>query len=468
MNNAFSPYLDQKRPLLEKLIARLSGSFDFASVLATDVRGTSIDVDRHDTSVRPSDLSESGFVIRVHDGTSYSEYATDRITKADLDSVVEKVKSLAKTGGDTPAMTTAVLKEEGIQKTFIRKNRGEVLDTGAIIDRLRGYVTKTMNRSDAIVNVRTGVETSEISKLYLSNKNSLTQYYTWTATRAFVLTRKADNTKYAFDGMGDDSLKNALESLGDMLEKTADIALRLLDSTPPEPGTYTVITDPSITGLIAHEAFGHGVELDMFVKDRAMAKDYMDKPVASPLVTMHDGAAAVKSAASYFFDDDGVLAQDTKIIDQGILKSGISDAQSAMQLGLEPTGNGRRETFDRKSYSRMTNTFFAPGKSDLSAMIKSVKHGYLIAQTNNGMEDPKNWGIQCTAHYGEEIKDGELTGRIVSPVVLSGHVVDLLKSISAVSKDFRIIGSGSCGKGYKEWVRVSDGGPYLKAQVKFG
>jgi len=101
-------------------------------------------------------------------------------------------------------------------------------------------------------------------------------------------------------------------------------------------------------------------------------------------------------------------------------------------------------------------------------MIKSIQFGYLLSKTNNGMEDPKNWGIQCTADYAREIVDGKLTGKIVSPVVMSGYVIDLLNSITAVSKDFEIVGSGSCGKGYKEWVRVSDGGPYLKAKVKIG
>ena len=67
-----------------------------------------------------------------------------------------------------------------------------------------------------------------------------------------------------------------------------------------------------------------------------------------------------------------------------------------------------------------------------------------------------------------EIQDGEFTGRIVSPCVMSGHVIDLLNSITAVSTDFNVIGSGSCGKGYKEWVRVSDGGACLKAKVKLG
>ena len=103
---------------------------------------------------------------------------------------------------------------------------------------------------------------------------------------------------------------------------------------------------------------------------------------------------------------------------------------------------------------------------NLDDMIKSIKHGYMLFETNNGMEDPKNWNIQCTAEYGREIKDGKFTGKIVAPVVMSGYVPDLLMSISAVSDDFEVVGAGHCGKGHKEWVTVSDGGPCLKARCK--
>ncbi|MBP5194080.1 MAG: TldD/PmbA family protein, partial [Clostridia bacterium] len=82
------------------------------------------------------------------------------------------------------------------------------------------------------------------------------------------------------------------------------------------------------------------------------------------------------------------------------------------------------------------------------------------------MEDPKNWAIQCVCEYGVEIVDGKLTDTYVSPVVMSGYVPDLLKSISMISDGLEVIGAGMCGKGYKEWVRVSDGGPALKARVK--
>ena len=84
------------------------------------------------------------------------------------------------------------------------------------------------------------------------------------------------------------------------------------------------------------------------------------------------------------------------------------------------------------------------------------------------MEDPKNWGIQCMVAIAREIKDGKLTGKIYSPIVLTGYVPDLLKSISMVSENVELGGGGFCGKGYKEWVKVSDGGPYIKARIRLG
>jgi len=279
---------------------------------------------------------------------------------------------------------------------------------------------------------------------------------------------KDDKLVQVRSGVYGDQMAKIISDMPSAIDKLLDKAKILTRAKPITPGVYDVITDPTITGLIAHEAFGHGVEMDQFVKGRALAKEYVGKYVASSICNMRDGAAAVVSAGSYFFDDDGILAGDTQIIKDGILVTGISDFASAVQLGTSPTGNGRRESSKRKSYSRMTNTFFEKGTDKLEDMIASIDHGYMLFDTNNGMEDPKNWAIQCVAEYGIEIKDGKLTDNYVSPVVMSGYVPDLLKSISMISDDFVVAGSGMCGKGYKEWVRVSDGGPALKVKVKLG
>jgi len=186
------------------------------------------------------------------------------------------------------------------------------------------------------------------------------------------------------------------------------------------------------------------------------------------MLEMRDGATSAKHMSSYLFDDEGNLGKDTVVIENGILKAGISDALAAAQLGLAPTGNGKRQTYANKAYSRMTNTFFSPGTDKLADMIKSVKHGYLIEDAESGMEDPKDWGIQCMFSYAREIVDGKVTDNWVAPVVMTGYVPDLLKSITMVSDDFALSGGGGCGKGYKEWVKVSCGGPYIKTRARLG
>ena len=87
---------------------------------------------------------------------------------------------------------------------------------------------------------------------------------------------------------------------------------------------------------------------------------------------------------------------------------------------------------------------------------------------SSGMEDPKNWGIQCMVTTAREVRNGKLTGKLFSPIVLTGYVPDLLKSVTMMSRTPELSGSGMCGKGYKEWVKVSDGGPYMKARIRLG
>ena len=111
---------------------------------------------------------------------------------------------------------------------------------------------------------------------------------------------------------------------------------------------------------------------------------------------------------------------------------------------------------------------FEGAKDSVEDMIASIKYGFLLEEPSSGMEDPKNWGIQCMVSIAREIKDGKLTGKIFSPIVLTGYVPDLLKSISMMSENVQLAGGGFCGKGYKEWVKVSDGGPYIKAKIRLG
>ncbi len=464
---AFSEFLNGRRSDCKALVAALGKRFAYVSVLGSDVRSTAVRVNRSTSAISDGNLSECGFVITMHDGRSFYEYSLDDIS-GDKEALAEKIVAAVGVSDSLKdrQIKVNVVSDEAMVKSFARESDFEDYTDEQLLAFAKEQKDEILAADDKIVNATVAVLPFSVSKLFISKNRELDQFYTWVNVISLAVYKDGDKIVTAREGTYSHLMKEALEAYPAKIPVLVEKVKKLATAKPIVPGTYDVITDPSISGLIAHEAFGHGVEMDQFVKDRALAKQYVGKYVASPLCNMKDGAASALSTASYFFDDNGVLAHDTQIIKDGVLVAGISDLASATELGTEPTGNGRRQSYKRKAYARMTNTFFEPGRDKLEDMIASVKHGYMLFETNNGMEDPKNWQIQCTAEYGIEIVDGKLTDNYVSPVVMSGSVPELLKSISMVSDEFKVIGSGSCGKGYKEWVRVSDGGPALKVKVK--
>lgn len=474
MAKKFSPYLERVKPTLRLLLDELLKLFPYASILAVDVKGKSYMVNTRTISITDSKLCERGFVVRVNTRDNYCEYSFNDINIENYSEVLlqivkqTRIIEILNENENIELSELPLLNEDVISKTFYRDTLNASYNVQEIIEKLIALKDKMHEQSSSVVNAVARLELTEVSKMYLSPNKDLEQYYNWGDGNIMVATSSEKGVKYNFVSASGKSLNDIFIDLKQNIADTVKIANKLHYARIVEPGTYDVICSPEVAGLIAHEAFGHGVEMDMFVKNRAKAFEYLGKIVASNKVNMFDGAKSFEQVSSYFFDDEGTLAQNTQIIDKGILRTGINDILTAMRLDVIPTGNGKRESFERKAYSRMTNTYFAPGKDKLEDMIMSIKNGYLLVGSYSGMEDPKNWGIQCVASYGIEIKNGKLTDNIIAPVLITGYVPDLLNSISAVSDDLEMFGSGYCGKGYKEFVKVSDGGPYLKARVKLG
>ncbi|MGM9605440.1 MAG: TldD/PmbA family protein [Faecousia sp.] len=465
----FSEFLNSRRGRAKALVGILKEQFSYVSVLGADSKSTEIRVDANTSNITNGQDTECGFVVKLNNGGCFFEYAMDDIGE-DVNALAEEIREAFSVSAalKQDSIGNIHIEDEPLVRSFVRESDLNDYSDAQLLDFCQKTQKALQGKSEYILNAMAALSTMEVSKLFVSENRELDQNYAFIGGVLVLVYQENGKVVQVYDFDGSANAADVMVDLPGKMDSLVNRAHHLSLAKPIEPGVYDVITDPSITGLIAHEAFGHGVEMDQFVKDRALARQYVGKYVASPICNMKDGAASALSIASYFFDDDGVLAGDTQIIKDGILVTGISDLVSASQLGTPPTGNGRRQSTRRKAYTRMTNTFFEKGTDKLEDMIASIKHGYMLFETDNGMEDPKNWAIQCVAQYGIEIVDGKLTENYVSPVVMSGYVPDLLKSISMISDDFEICGSGFCGKGYKEWVRVSDGGPALKARVKLG
>jgi TldD protein len=251
----------------------------------------------------------------------------------------------------------------------------------------------------------------------------------------------------------------------DKIEKLRRDFVESFTYLPMEAGEYDVVFAPEVSGLLAHESFGHGVEMDQFVKDRAKAREFLGKPVAAPIVSLYDDPSIAGARGSYPFDDEGVVAAPTKIIDAGTFVQPLTDLMSATFLGTKRTPNGRTQGFDRKVYARMSNTFIGRGETPPEQVLASLDNGLYLEGFRNGIEDPQGWGIQFTAGVAREYKGGKRTGRVFATPNVTGYVPDILNAITLVGSDFALE-PGSCGKGFKEFVAVTSGGPHLRTRAR--
>ena len=477
MKARFSSYLTGIAPGLKKLIDLLGKSYDYVSVLSTDSVGFSMSASQRMKSITGNTLmTERGTVVRVYKDGLYSEYSFNLFDNDDVDKLADKIKSTLDLqlevlkATNTKVFDTAKLDDDK-EELFVEmetEKLPEETDLNALMQKLQGFSDKAVALSEEIIDCTLRAQSTHVCKMFLTTNRDLRQSYVYSEGAVMLVGARNGRTDMAYNGISDREGPSIFDDLSAEIDKSYKELMDNLGAEKIIPGEYEIITTPEVSGLIAHEAFGHGVEMDMFVKKRALGAEYIGKRVGSDLVTMHEGANCVKDVASYAFDDEGTLAGDVIEIDKGILKTGVCDALAALRLGIKPTGNGKRENFEHKVYTRMTNTMFDKGNSTKEEMIASVKKGYLLSGMFSGMEDPKHWGIQCIIARGYEIIDGKLTGKVVAPVVLTGYVPDLLGSISMASNDYVSFGTGACGKGYKEWAKVSDGGPYLKAVARLG
>ncbi|MBQ1505216.1 MAG: TldD/PmbA family protein [Erysipelotrichales bacterium] len=477
MKAPFSPYLDSISFKMKELVRFLRKDYDYVSVLSTDSKGFTVSVSPKNKSITNENLTtERGNVVRVYKNGLYSEYAFNDFDEKHMDELANQIRKeldrqLEMLGGTgTKVYNTKKMTDEPLE-LFVEKET-EVLperaDMNYLVQLFTDLTDECMIRSEHAVQCAIRAQSTHISKMFISGARYLRQSYVYSEANMTLVTANEKGPRFVYEGVSGCKGPEVFEELRALPEKVAELGEKMLEAEPIVPGEYEIITDPGVTGLIAHEAFGHGVEMDMFVKNRALGKEYLNKRVGSDLVTMHEGAKCAESVTAFVFDDEGTLAGDVTEIDHGILKTGIADALSALRLGIEPTGNGKRQNFEHKVYTRMTNTIFDAGEDTLEDMIASVKYGYLLEGMESGMEDPKHWGIQCIIARGYEISDGKLTGKIAAPVVMTGYVPDLLGNITMASKACRVDGNGACGKGYKEFVKVADGGPYLKTKARLG
>ncbi|MBI2680565.1 MAG: metalloprotease TldD [Candidatus Solibacter usitatus] len=219
-----------------------------------------------------------------------------------------------------------------------------------------------------------------------------------------------------------------------------------LDAVEAPAGETTVVLGPGWPGVLLHEAVGHGLEADFNRKQVSAFSGRIGQQVASPLCTVIDDGTIRNRRGSLNVDDEGNPTARNVLIEKGILRGYLQDQLSSRILGEQPTGNGRRESYEHIPMPRMTNTFMLAGESDPGDIIRSVPRGLYCVNFGGGQVDITSGNFVFSASESYLIEDGKLT-RPVRNATLVGNGPEALKYVSMVGNDLQLDeGIGICGK----------------------
>ena len=229
-------------------------------------------------------------------------------------------------------------------------------------------------------------------------------------------------------------------------KEAARMAVAQLGAIAAPAGPQTVVMSPGWSGILLHEAVGHGLEADFIRKGTSLYAGKLGERVASDLVTVIDSGELPSSRGSINVDDEGEVAKEKVLIENGILKGFMVDRLSAQVMGIESTGSGRRESYQHAPMPRMTNTYMAKGTHTHDEILKSVKKGIYCAAFGGGQVDISNGNFVFEVREGYVIEDGKI-GAPVKNATLIGVGPDALKNVSMVGDDPQLDpGIGTCGK----------------------
>ena len=402
-----------------------------------------------------------GYVVRAFKGGRWFEYGVQEI--AEVKPIVEKLQRL-------PTQTKKPMALQEFESWNLDEEVKGVKPPAEIpievkAAKVRELFNELQESDKRVINPIVSYYDSLLERIFVNNEGCILRQKI-PRTRFFIQPIVKEGTRVEFDYFsesGEVGFELIEEITREEIEQCVKNSTDLLTSEKSPSGTLPVILDPDMAGLIAHESFGHGLEADQILRDRSYLREYLNKPVASELCMICDSPVEPGIIGSYFFDDEGIRAKKTTLVENGILKNFLHDRYTASAMNLMPGGNGRRESYANKLHVRMTNTFFEAGDWNLEEMIEGIKYGIMAVRGYFGMEDPLAGGMQVTSKKGYLIENGEQT-TLLGAITLSGYVLDVLKSIDAVGNGPLKYHGGTCGKGHEDYVPVTTGGPYIRAQ----
>jgi len=396
----------------------------------------------------------SGFRIRVLRNGSWGFAFTDEPSRLG-EMALKAIKMAGSLRGDVQVGSGA----PSVDKTRVRSSRPP---SDVPADEKRELVSDAHHATsvDGVVSTTVSYVDMESSSVFLNSEGSHIEMDE-TRVALFLNAVASDGSGIQFGhkscgGTGGFEIleREDIEELG---RRTGEKAVRLLRASPPPSGRFDIVTDPELTGVFIHEALGHAAEADLILQGDSILEGKLGEKIASEGVTIIDDPT-IDGFGSYSYDAEGVRANGTVLVENGVLTSLLNSRETAFKLSLKPSGNARSAIGDQPIV-RMSNTYLKPGDLSFDELIEDIRNGVYLRGSRGGQVDTGKGIFQFNAAESFRIRDGEIA-EPVKDVSLSGNVLETLKNVDGVGSDFRL-GIGFCGKSGQS-VPVGDGGPHVR------
>ncbi|MCL6429366.1 MAG: TldD/PmbA family protein [Anaerolineae bacterium] len=274
-----------------------------------------------------------------------------------------------------------------------------------------------------------------------------------------AVARKDSEVEQAFLSVGSQGDLSVLDGRQAEVEAVARRAVELLSASRIKGGSYTVIVDPRLAGVFVHEAFGHLSEADhVYENPRLRELMVLGRRFGGPPLNIVDGAAVPGHRGSYAYDSEGMPAQRTYLIREGVLVGRLHSRETAGRMGEPPSANARSISYRFPPIVRMTNTYIEPGDTTFEQMLASIDDGVYVKDSFGGQTSMEMFTFSAAEAF--RIRRGRLEEPLRG-VNLSGNVFQTLANIEAIGNDLQWSEGGGCGKGEQAPLPVAMGSPHL-------
>ncbi|MCD6162329.1 MAG: TldD/PmbA family protein [candidate division Zixibacteria bacterium] len=258
-------------------------------------------------------------------------------------------------------------------------------------------------------------------------------------------------------GFGGSNGFSTIRNQEQLIEKRTGIVLDLLKAKPVKGGVYNCVVNPSLSGVFAHEAFGHFSEADIIEKLPAMrAKMKIGDKLGSDITNIKDDATMPDQLGFYKYDDEGVRVRPTQLMKNGVLTGRLHSRRTAVEFDEPLSGHSIAEDYKYAPIIRMGNIFIEPAEHSFDGLVAMLGDGLYILDAKGGQTAGENFTFG--AQYGFIVKNGKV-GEMVRDINISGNLYQTLANIAAVGNDLELTKVGGCGKGQLN-IRSCHGGPH--------